>query len=132
MLRDHDSAADCVQDTFCTVATTLRNLREPDKLRPWLYSIARNEASEDFETAAANRCPTTYPMPRRATRVQGSRPLETHRPVPTAEPTFVPPNCTPRRVSLQCLFFQRERMPARGVADLADPEPATQGCGGTR
>ncbi len=44
MLRDGDGAADCVQDTFCTAATRLPQLREADKLRPWLYSIARNEA----------------------------------------------------------------------------------------
>jgi RNA polymerase sigma factor (sigma-70 family) len=44
MLRDRDCAADCVQDAFCIAATRLPQLREPDKLRPWLYSIARNEA----------------------------------------------------------------------------------------
>ncbi len=44
MLRDRDSAADCVQDAFCIVSTSLSGLREPDKLRPWLYSIVRNEA----------------------------------------------------------------------------------------
>ncbi len=44
MLRNRDDAADCVQDTFCTAATQLAGLREPDKLRPWLYAIARNEA----------------------------------------------------------------------------------------
>lgn len=44
MLRDFDAAADCVQDTFVLAATRLPQLREPDKLRPWLYSIARNEA----------------------------------------------------------------------------------------
>jgi RNA polymerase sigma factor (sigma-70 family) len=44
MLRDRDGAADCVQDTFCLAATQLPQLRDPDKLRPWLYSIARNEA----------------------------------------------------------------------------------------
>ena len=44
MLRDRDSAADCVQDAFCIVATSLGGLREPEKLRPWLYSIVRNEA----------------------------------------------------------------------------------------
>jgi RNA polymerase sigma factor (sigma-70 family) len=43
MLRDFDAAADCVQDTFVLAATRLPQLREPDKLRPWLYSIARNE-----------------------------------------------------------------------------------------
>jgi RNA polymerase sigma factor (sigma-70 family) len=44
MLRDRDAAADCVQDAFCTAATKLTQLRDADKLRPWLYSIARNEA----------------------------------------------------------------------------------------
>src|SRR5258707_7235222 len=44
MLRDRDGAADCVQDAFCIAATRLPQLREPDKLRPWLYAIARNEA----------------------------------------------------------------------------------------
>src|SRR5918997_3535270 len=44
MLADRDSAADCVQDVFCIAATRLPQLRDADKLRPWLYSIARNEA----------------------------------------------------------------------------------------
>ncbi|MDD7919793.1 RNA polymerase sigma factor [Actinomycetospora callitridis] len=44
MLRDSDAAADCVQDVFCTAASRLGQLREPDKLRPWLYAIARHEA----------------------------------------------------------------------------------------
>ena len=44
MLRDRDAAADCVQDVFCAVATQLPKLRDPDRLRPWLYAIARNEA----------------------------------------------------------------------------------------
>ena len=44
MLRDRDSAADVVQDAFCIVSTSLGGLREPEKLRPWLYSIVRNEA----------------------------------------------------------------------------------------
>lgn len=44
MLGDRDGAADCVQDAFCIAATRLPQLRDPTKLRPWLYSIARNEA----------------------------------------------------------------------------------------
>jgi RNA polymerase sigma factor (sigma-70 family) len=44
MLGDRNGAADCVQDAFCIAATRLPQLRDPDKLRPWLYSIARNEA----------------------------------------------------------------------------------------
>jgi RNA polymerase sigma factor (sigma-70 family) len=48
MLRDREGAADCVQETFCLAATRLHQLREPDRLRPWLYSIARNEALQQL------------------------------------------------------------------------------------
>jgi RNA polymerase sigma factor (sigma-70 family) len=44
MLRDREAAADCVQDVFVTAATKLNQLREPDRLRSWLYAIARSEA----------------------------------------------------------------------------------------
>jgi RNA polymerase sigma factor (sigma-70 family) len=44
MLRDRDAAADCVQDVFVTAATKLVQLRDHDRLRSWLYAIARNEA----------------------------------------------------------------------------------------
>ena len=50
LLRDRDAAADCVQDTFTTAATRLTQLREPDKLRPWLYAIARHEALRRIKT----------------------------------------------------------------------------------
>ncbi|MGO4445504.1 RNA polymerase sigma factor [Mycobacterium sp. 2YAF39] len=44
LVRDHHTAADCVQDVFCIAAAELPKLREPDKLRPWLYAIARSAA----------------------------------------------------------------------------------------
>ena len=43
MLRDHDSAADAVHDTLLVAADRAHQLREPDRLRGWLYAIARNE-----------------------------------------------------------------------------------------
>src|SRR6267154_1560189 len=66
MLRDRDAAADCVQDVFVAAATRLAQLREHDRLRSWLYAIARNEAlsriqqrrhehlSEDFPEMASS------------------------------------------------------------------------------
>ena len=36
-------AADAVQDTFVIAAARLADLREPDRLRSWLYAVARNE-----------------------------------------------------------------------------------------
>jgi RNA polymerase sigma factor (sigma-70 family) len=44
MLREREAAADCVQDAFCIAAKSFSKLRDPSKLRPWLYSIARYEA----------------------------------------------------------------------------------------
>ncbi|WP_036418569.1 sigma-70 family RNA polymerase sigma factor [Mycobacterium sp. 155] len=44
MLRDRDGAAECVQEAFCIAADRLPQLRDAEKLRPWLYAIARNEA----------------------------------------------------------------------------------------
>ncbi len=44
MLRDTDAAADCVQDVFVDAVTQLGALRDPSRLRPWLYAIARNQA----------------------------------------------------------------------------------------
>jgi len=43
MVGNHD-AADCVQEAFCQAAVALSTLRDPDKLRPWLYSIVRHQA----------------------------------------------------------------------------------------
>jgi RNA polymerase sigma factor (sigma-70 family) len=43
MVGDRD-AADCVQEAFCMAAVDLPTLRDPAKLRPWLYAIARHQA----------------------------------------------------------------------------------------
>jgi RNA polymerase sigma factor (sigma-70 family) len=41
---DRDTAADCVHDVFCRAVSHLDQLRNPEKLRTWLYAIARSEA----------------------------------------------------------------------------------------
>ena len=43
MLGEPSDAADAVQDTFIIAAAKLGGLRDPDRLRPWLYAVARNE-----------------------------------------------------------------------------------------
>ena len=43
LLSEPADAGDAVQDTFAVAATKLTGLREPDRLRPWLYAVARNE-----------------------------------------------------------------------------------------
>ena len=43
MLQDSADSAESLQDTFVLAATTLSDLPEPSKLRPWLFALARNE-----------------------------------------------------------------------------------------
>jgi len=43
MMRYRDDAADVIQDVFATTADHLGELRDPDRLRPWLFAILRNE-----------------------------------------------------------------------------------------
>src|ERR1700719_95955 len=43
LLNDPADAADTVQDTFIIAASRLGELRDPSRLRPWLFAVARNE-----------------------------------------------------------------------------------------
>ncbi|HEV7657940.1 MAG TPA: sigma-70 family RNA polymerase sigma factor [Mycobacteriales bacterium] len=43
LLGDRDAAADAVHDALLVARERIGQLREPDKLRPWLYAIVRNE-----------------------------------------------------------------------------------------
>ena len=43
LLQDPDDAADAVQDTFVIAASKLAGLRDPERLRAWLFAVARNE-----------------------------------------------------------------------------------------
>lgn len=43
MLRQREDAADAVADSFVLFAERLGQLRDPDRLRPWLYAIVRSE-----------------------------------------------------------------------------------------
>ena len=43
MLRDPEDAADVMQDVFIVTADRIGQLRDPDRLKPWLFAILRNE-----------------------------------------------------------------------------------------
>lgn len=43
MLRHREDAADAVADSFVLFAERLPQLRDPERLRPWLYAITRSE-----------------------------------------------------------------------------------------
>lgn len=48
LTRNREDAADLLQDTFLTAAARLGQLRDPSKLRPWLYAIARHLAMKSL------------------------------------------------------------------------------------
>jgi RNA polymerase sigma factor (sigma-70 family) len=52
LLVEPADAADAVQDTFVVAASKLDGLRDPDRLRPWLYAVARNECHRRLRARA--------------------------------------------------------------------------------
>jgi len=62
LLREPADAADAVQDTFVVAAAKMTELRDPSRLRPWLYAIARNECHHRLRAGNASALleETTY------------------------------------------------------------------------
>jgi RNA polymerase sigma factor (sigma-70 family) len=52
LLAEPADAADAVQDTFVIAAAKLDQLRDLDRLRPWLYAVARNECHRRLRSYA--------------------------------------------------------------------------------
>ncbi|MCF8044150.1 MAG: RNA polymerase sigma factor [Desulfarculaceae bacterium] len=55
MIRDDWAADDLAQETFLSAKQNLASLREPGKLKSWLYRIARNKCLDHFRRATASR-----------------------------------------------------------------------------
>jgi RNA polymerase sigma factor (sigma-70 family) len=55
MLHGSADAAESVQDTFVLAAATLDELPEPAQLRPWLFSLARNECKRRIRPTSLTR-----------------------------------------------------------------------------
>jgi RNA polymerase sigma factor (sigma-70 family) len=53
LLAEPADAADTVQDTFIIAAGKLSALRDQDRLRPWLYAVARNECRRRLRSAGS-------------------------------------------------------------------------------
>jgi RNA polymerase sigma factor (sigma-70 family) len=62
MLRDPHEAADATQDVFLVAAERLGQLRDPDRLRPWLFAILRNEVYRRTRRRARQR-PVDFSRP---------------------------------------------------------------------
>jgi len=53
LLREPADAADAVQDTFVIAASKLTRLRDPERLRAWLFAVARNECLHRLKSRQA-------------------------------------------------------------------------------
>ena len=63
MLHEPADAADAVQDTFVIAASRLAGLRDQNRLRPWLYAVARNECHRRLRARAAQVATPLDAMP---------------------------------------------------------------------
>jgi RNA polymerase sigma factor (sigma-70 family) len=54
LLGEPADAADAVQDTFIIAAAKLGGLRDPSRLRPWLYAVSRNECRRRLRGRASS------------------------------------------------------------------------------
>ena len=54
LLTEPADAADAVQDTFIIAAGKLSALRDQERLRPWLYAVARNECRRRLRSAGGS------------------------------------------------------------------------------
>ena len=61
LLSDPADAADTVQDAFVIAASRLDGLRDPSRLRPWLYAVARNEALRILRSKKRTSAPGEAP-----------------------------------------------------------------------
>ncbi len=55
LVRDRSTAADVVHDTFVRAADRISTLRDPERLRPWLFAILRNEAVDALRSSGRER-----------------------------------------------------------------------------
>ena len=62
-MRDRHRAEDVLQDTFLRMLTHLEKYRHSGRLRAWLFSIARNLATDAERTAGAGRLVSTESGP---------------------------------------------------------------------
>jgi RNA polymerase sigma-70 factor (ECF subfamily) len=55
MVRDDWIAEDLAQETFVSAGQKLSSLRDPSKIKPWLFRIAHNKCLDHFRKPAVNR-----------------------------------------------------------------------------
>ena len=61
LLADPADAADAVQDTFIITDAKVGGLRDPERFRPWLYAVARNECFRQLRALGLSTPPEGMP-----------------------------------------------------------------------
>lgn len=61
MLPDPGEVSQAIRDTFLIASARVSELREPDKLRSWLYAVARNECLRRRRAAGVTSRPPDIP-----------------------------------------------------------------------
>lgn len=64
-VKDSSIADDILQDTFIKIHTKLHTLKDLNKLKPWIFSIARNSILDYFKTRKQ-----TFDLPYLATEIE--------------------------------------------------------------
>jgi len=73
LLSEPADAADAVLDTYLVAVVKLDGLHDPDRLRPWLYAVARNECFRRLRAQGLSAPPAT------AVAVTSNDPLDPER-----------------------------------------------------
>ena len=71
MLHDPADAAGALQHTFAIAVTKLDGLRDPRKLRPWLYAMARHECHRRLRTTRSSSAADAAGQPAYGSRDTG-------------------------------------------------------------
>ncbi len=85
MLSRPADAADAVQDTFVVAAAKLGRLRDPGRLRPWLFAVARNECRHQLDGPRVSRPAADDDMTMISDRIRVSHPGQ-----PSGQPSGQP------------------------------------------
>lgn len=62
LVRDRSAASDIVHNTFLRATLRITGLREPDRLRAWLFAIVRNEATDWHRSCSRETATDTSAM----------------------------------------------------------------------
>src|SRR3984893_2942150 len=108
LLREPAAAAAAVQDTFVIAASRLAELRDRNRLRPWLYAVARNECHRRL----------------RARKVQVATPLDE---MPDVTDTSADVSGEAERDELRTLLRSAVRGRVRGGGGAGGPRPPPGG-----